>query len=189
MRVPAARNLPRAVAWTQLRTRLERLSPAELIRLLRDLHGHSAENRRFLEAALLDRRSAAVLDDYRRHILDQFAPTDPPRPPRLGPARKAIRDYGRATGDAAGAAELMLTYVEAGNAFSRAHGDMRTSYYHSLAAVLRDLAEVLRDTPALYAVLAPRLSALRRDSRRVGWTWGGDVAAILEPLEGELGRS
>lgn len=186
--MPAAgRNPAAGVAWTQLRARLEELPPAELIRVVRALYERSAENRRFLAASLLGSSPAAVLEDYREHIVHQFAATDPARSPRLGLARKAIRDYSKASGDAAGTAELMLTYLEAGNAFSRAHGDMSGSYYDSLSIVLRDLAEALRDSPSLYRSVAPRLAQLRQDARRVGWNWGGDVAEIVDRLESDLG--
>jgi len=163
------------------------MSRDEVVNLVRALFDRSADNRLFLAAKLRDENNESVLEEYRLRIEGEFSATEPPRQPRLGTARKAIRDYHRATGDTDGAAELMLTYVESGNRFSRSHGDMNASYYDSLGIVLRDLGEALRDAPPLYARLRPRLEALRRDSKRVGWSWGTYVAEVVDRLANDLG--
>jgi hypothetical protein len=168
--------------WTQLRERLEQLERGDLLELLHDLFQRSVENRRFLAARLAEGDKGSALEDYRERIQAAFASFDPPQPPRLGEARKAIRDYRKATSDLDGCADLMLQYVEAGTDYSRQHGDMSEAYYHSLGVVLRDLDKLLRDTPALRASLRPRLEALRQSSRKVGWTWGAYVAEIVDRL-------
>jgi hypothetical protein len=172
-------------AWSALRTQLEGLDAGELLELLRVLCERSADNRRFLAARLANDEEGGVLEDYRERIEAEFVLTDPPRRPRLGAARKAIRDYRKASADDAGAADLMLACLEAGTNFARQHEDPGDAYFASLAQVLGDLAAHLRAQPHLHAALAPRLRALRRDSKRVGWTWGPQVAEVVDRFEAE----
>lgn len=158
-----------------------------LVELILELYRASSDNRGFVEARLAagggDTERRELLEEHRRRIAVEFA-SDPPRAPRLGAARKAIRDYRRTANDLAGTADLMLTYVEEGTRFSREHGDMSDAYYHSLGLVLDELADLLGRLPQVRAGLAERLEALRRTSRRVGWTWGGFVAGVLDRIEG-----
>jgi len=175
------------VRWPRIRQSLAALSPAQLLDLLHELHDRSADNRRYLAAKVNSSDGAAALQDYRERIDAEFVHGNPPRQPRLGAARKAIRDYQRATGDRDGAADLLLSFVESGNRLSREHGDMGSAFYDSLARALHDLGEVLHDDRALYGRLRQRLAQLRRDSQRVGWTWGAHVAEIVDRLERAAG--
>jgi hypothetical protein len=172
--------------WKDLAPLLADRSREELLALVAELCRSSADNRRFVAARLggrdADESGAEVLEEYRRRIRQEFA-SEPARAPRLGVARKAIRDYRKATEDLEGAADLMLTYVEEGTRFSREHGDMSEAYYGSLGQVLRDLANLLRREPELRQARLPRLAALAEASRRVGWTWGGFVAEVVAELE------
>jgi len=173
-----------AAAWSELRARLAELDAADLLELLQALCERSADNRRFLATRLANEDPSAALADYRERIEAEFVLTDPPRRPRLGAARKAIRDYRRASADDAGGANLMLACLEAGNDFAHRHDDQGDAYFASLAQVLADLATLLRSQPHLFAALAPRLRTLRQNSKGVGWTWGQQVAEVVDALEG-----
>ena len=59
---------------------------------------------------------------------------------KLGEARKAIRDYRKATGDLSGTAELLMTYVENGTRFTREFGDIDERFYSSVESALDELA-------------------------------------------------
>ncbi len=63
---------------------------------------------------------------------------------KLGEARKAIRDYRKATGDLSGTAELLMTYVENGTRFTREFGDIDERFYSSVESALDELAALLR---------------------------------------------
>jgi hypothetical protein len=176
--------------WRDIGPLLADRTREELIALVADLCRASADNRRFVAARLggtgAKRRDEEALEEYRQRIRQEFT-SEPPRQPRLGVARKAIRDYRKATEDPSGRADLMLTYVEEGTRFSFDHGDMSEAYYGSLGLVLRDLAGLLRRQPGIREDLRPRLAALKEGSRRVGWTWGGFVAEVLEELDRDPG--
>ena len=65
-----------------------------------------------------------MLEKYRSKIVDQFFPARGEGKLKLGEARKAIRDYRKATGDIPGTAELLMTYVENGTKFTHDYGDI-----------------------------------------------------------------
>jgi hypothetical protein len=167
--------------WGEVRSRLAALSPGELIDVVHDLFTSSADNRRFLAARLLGAQGPA-LEEYRSRIQAEFDHRLP-RDPRLRLARQAIRDYRKASADAAGTADLMLTYVEGGTAFTRSYGDMPQSFYGSLAGVLHDLDKLLRQSPAVYLHVRQRLLELRDRARHVGWGWGDYVEEVVGELE------
>lgn len=69
-----------------------------------------ADNRDFLEARCqAEDGGGAALEKYRRKIIEQFFPRYGIGKLKLGEARKAIRDYRKATGNLAGTLELMLS--------------------------------------------------------------------------------
>lgn len=92
---------------------------------MKDLFELSADNRNFLAARLLvgDReeggQSLSVSGPYRQRIHDAFYDNGgwPRGKLRLADARKAIRDYRKATSDVVGTMNLMLAYVETGTEF------------------------------------------------------------------------
>ena len=103
--------------------------------LVKDLYDHAADDRDFLEARCqVEGGGSAALEKYRRKIIEQFFPRygSGIEKVKLGEARKAIRDYRKATGNLAGTLELMLTYVESGTQFTCECGDMDEGFYKSL---------------------------------------------------------
>lgn len=63
-----------------------------------------------------------MLETYRSKIVEQFFPKRGVGKLKLGEARKAIRDYRKATGNIPGTAELLMTYVENGAEFTHQYG-------------------------------------------------------------------
>lgn len=171
-----------APSWRELRAQLAELDATALLDLLGALCERSADDRRFVATRLGGDDASASLEEYRERIESEFVLSDPPRRPRIGAARKAIRDYRKAAADDAGVADLMLTCLESGTSFARHYDDPGEAYFASLGQVLADLASLLRSQPHLHGGLAARLRNLRRDSKRVGWTWGRDVAEVVDRL-------
>src|SRR5450432_3875596 len=77
-----------------------------------------------------------VSEKYRRKIVDQFFPTQGEGKFKLGEARKAIRDYRKATGNLPGTVELMMTFVENGVKFTHEYGDIDERFYNSVEFAL-----------------------------------------------------
>src|SRR5713226_1488912 len=118
--------------WSQLKPELEALEKSELIALVKDLFALSTANRTFFVARFLSRADAqATLEKYRKPIVDQFFPRRGFGKLRLAEARKAIRDYRKASSDPIGTLDLLLTYVEYGTRFTNTYGDIDEPFYNS----------------------------------------------------------
>ncbi len=101
--------------WQKVRGNLREWDKPALIALIKDLYHASLDNRNFLQARFqAEENEGEALDKYRRRIVEQFFPRRGFAEPKLTEARKAIRDYRKATGNLTGTVDLMLTYVESG---------------------------------------------------------------------------
>jgi hypothetical protein len=110
--------------WPQIKSVLASLDRPELVALMKDLFDHSVESRAFLSARFLaEGVPDAILTKYRKRIVEQFLPKRGEGKLDLRSARRAIRDYRKATSDLAGTVDLMLTYVESGTEFTNQFGD------------------------------------------------------------------
>ena len=176
--------------WSILRPQLNASSKSAVIALVKDLYNHSADNRDFLEARFQAQDGGAALEKYRRKIVEQFFPRygNGIGKLKLGEARKAIRDYRKATGNLAGTLELMLTYVENGTQFTREYGDIDEGFYNSLDSVLAELARLLiNEAPDLYPGFQERLEQVEYAAANIGWGYCDSVREQVQMLENTLG--
>jgi len=127
--------------------------------------------------------SAAVF-----RIVDQFFPARGDGKLKLGEARKAIRDYRKATGNLPGTVELLMTYVENGTRFTHEYGDIDERFYDSVESALEELAALLRgEARGLYPQLRDRLDRVENMTEGIGWGFHDFVADVVAQLEAELG--
>ncbi len=183
-----AKATQKTIGWNAVRKHINAWDKSSLLALLKDLYQTSSENRDFINARCMAPDSGEdVLKPYRKKIKEQFYPERGYAPLKLGEARKAIRDYRKATGNVQGTAELLLTYVETGTCFTHAYGDMEASFYISLESVLKDLAVLLRrEGPHLYSLFRDRLAKLEEMAGNIGWGYGDYVAEIVDKLRDEF---
>jgi hypothetical protein len=138
----------------------------------KDLYDASPDNRDFLLARFqAEEDIGAALEKYRHKIVEQFFPARGDGKLKLAEARKAIRDYRKATGNLTGTIDLMLTYVENGTEFTHEFGDINESFYNSLESVLNEMAQLLmREGKELYPRFRERIRAVgnSRGRHRVG---------------------
>lgn len=131
--------------WSALKQHLKDWNSAQFTALIKDLYDSSADNRAFLDARVQAEGSGgAALETYRQRIVEQFFPKRGFGKLKLGEARKAIRDYKKATGNVEGTIELLLTYLESGNKFTCEFGDINGPFYDSLCSVMDELAAVVK---------------------------------------------
>ena len=127
--------------WSAVRQQLATREKPALLALLKDLYEAAGVNRDFIHA-----RSKAgdgggeALEKYRGKIVKQFFPARGDGKLKLAEARKAIRDYRKATGNTPGTAELLMTYVENGARFTHQYGDIDERFYSSVESALDELA-------------------------------------------------
>lgn len=175
--------------WSAVRSRLLTWEKSALLDLVKELYDSAAENRDFIEARCLPEDGGAVLERYRRKIVEQFFPARGEGKLKLGEARKAIRDYRRATRNVPGTAELLMTYVENGTRFTHEYGDIDERFYSSVESALDELAALLRgEAREIFPRFSGRLAEVERMSDGIGWGFHDFVADVVGRLEEDLGH-
>ncbi|MDF0675662.1 MAG: hypothetical protein P0120_15180 [Nitrospira sp.] len=174
--------------WSAIRRHLSAQSKAALLALVKDLYDASSSNRNFLHARVqVEAGDGTAVEKYRRTIIEQFYPQRGFGKLKLAEARKAIRDYRRATGDLTGTIDLMLTYVENGTRFTCDFGDINEAYYNSLESVLREMTQLLRkEHSSVYPQFRERIQGLETHADRIGWGYGDALRDHVRLLETEL---
>ena len=176
-------------SWSAVRSRLANWETPVLLTLVKDLYDAAAENRDFIEARCLPEDGGAILEKYRRKIVEQFFPARGEGKLKLGEARKAIRDFRKATRDVPGTAELLMAYVENGTRFTHEYGDIDERFYNSVETALDELAALLRgEAREIYPQFSGRLAEVEKMSDGIGWGFHDFVADVVGRLEKDLGR-
>jgi hypothetical protein len=174
--------------WSAVRQQLTSWDKPALLALVKDLYEAEAGSRDFIQARCQTGESGGeVLEKYRGKIVDQFFPVHGYGKLKLGEARKAIRDYRKATGSIPGTAELLMTYVENGAQFTREYGDIDERFYSSLESALAEVSALFyREARELYPQFRDRLARVDQLASGVGWGFCDFVADVVAALEAEL---
>ena len=177
----------KSAGWSSVRAQLRGWRQPALVTLIKDLYDSSSANRDFLHARFqAEQTGGAALEAYRRKIIEQFFPSRGFGKLKLAEARKAIRDYRKAAGNAAGAVELMLTFVENGTEFTLQFGDIDGPFYNHLASVLNEMVELLCQDAELYPRFRERSVRLERRAGNLGWGYGDHLRQEVNFLDDEL---
>jgi hypothetical protein len=178
-----------ASGWTTTRQQIADWPRPALVALIKDLHDASPENRDFLRARFdAENSGGAALEAYRGKIVEQFFPKRGFGKLKLAEARKAIRDYRKATGNAVGTIDLLLTYLENGTDFTQQFGDINEAYYNSLESSAAELSRLmLGEGKAAYAQFSERIARVESLANNIGWGYGDYIRDWAATLEDELG--
>lgn len=170
--------------WSAVKQHIKDWDSGQFAALLKDLYNLSTENRTFLDARVqLNGVGDAALEAYRERVIEPFFPKRGSGKLKLGEARKAIRDYRKATGDEAGTAELLMTYVESGARFTHEYGDIDERFYSSIESALDELASLLKGKDRdLYPQFSKRLTEVDRLTDGIGWGFHDFVADVVADL-------
>ena len=176
-------------SWSALRRQLATFEKSALLALVKDLYEVAAGNRDFIQARCQTGQSGGeILEKYRSKIVEQFYPARGGAKLRLNEARKAINDYRKATGNLAGTAELLMTYVEQGAEFTHDYGDIDERFYNSVESALDELAALLIDEARdMYPQLSERLARVEQITDGIGWGFHDYIGDVVWQLEEELG--
>ena len=176
-------------AWSAACKHLATLDASALLSLVKDLYDAAPGNRDFIHARCQAEDSGGeVLESYRSKIVEQFFPKRGFGKLKLAEARKAIRDFRKATGNIPGTAELLMAYVENGVNFTREYGDIDERFYSSVESALEELADLLRGPGReLYPQFADRLAKVEQLADGIGWGFHDFISDVVGQLEDELG--
>lgn len=178
------------VGWSAVRRQLAAWEKPALLTLLKDLYETTGGNRDFIHARCqAGERGDEALEKYRGKIVEQFFPERGDGKLKLDEARKAIRDYRKATGNIPDTAELLMTFVENGARFTHEYGDMDERFYDSVESALDELAALLRGKAReMYPQFRDRLARVEQMTDGIGWGFHDFVGDVVGQLEDELGN-
>ena len=170
--------------WSTVRQRLAAWEKPALLALVKDLYEAAAENRDFIQARCqAGENGGEALEKYRSRIVEQFFPARGFGKLKLGEARKAIRDYLKATGNLLGTVELLMTYVENGTRFTHEFGDIDERFYRSVESALDELAALLRgEAQGMYPQFRDRLARVEEMTEGIGWGFHDFVGDVVGQL-------
>jgi hypothetical protein len=175
--------------WTDLRKRIAVAPRRQLVTLFKELFNLSEQNRTFLVAKLLAESRKAAFKEYRKRVRHPFYPRGGGFGElKLADARRAIREYEKATHDREGALELLMIYLETGTQFTTEFGDIDARFYNSLESALDEIIRRLRAPEGrhLYPSYADRLSDVAAAASHMGWGFGDYVGEQVQALADEF---
>lgn len=176
--------------WSAARQRLSAWDKPALLALVKDLYDAAAGNRDFIHARCQSEdRDGEVLETYRSKVVEPFFPKRGFGKLKLAEARKAIREYRKATGNIPGTAELLMSYVENGVRFTYEYGDIDERFYSSVESALDELAALLRgELRHMYPQFRERLAKVKRMTAGMGWGFHDYIADVVGRLEVDFER-
>lgn len=182
------KNKTATPTWTAIRKQFKAWEPEALLSLLKDLHDLAPANRDFLHArAAPATGDAATFANYRKRVTEPFYPARGEPKLNLGEARKAIREYRKATGDIPGTIELLLVCCETGAKLSKEFGVINERFYDTLGRGLHDLCELVKEQGReAWEAVRDRLDMLVKDTKGIGWGIGDDIRYTVADLREEF---
>ena len=170
----------RSASWKDVKTVLAQQSAPELLQLIRDLYALRPENKDFIHARFLS--TEETLQPYKTIIQESLYPDGTyDEPIQLARARKAISDYKKATKNPLGTLELMVYYVECGTQCTVDFGDIDAWFYESLESMFAQVVQTLQQSGHdTIDQFLPRLEAIVRQARGIGWGYYDDLSATLK---------
>jgi hypothetical protein len=158
------------ILWSTLKSKLSKYNNIELLELIADLHSLSADNKRFIEAKVINNND--TIEKY-RDIISKSINTDAPwkksHQLSLKTAKKAISDYKKATGNIDGIIDLMIHYIECGTEFTCEFGDIDENFYYSLETMFSNVLELINKHKYCSEEITDRLNDIVESSGGIGW--------------------
>lgn len=165
-------------SWSTVKSAASKLSQKELLGLVGELYRLSKVNQSFLNARFADQ--GVAMEEFKAIVSECLYPdVHRDRPLQVAKAKKAVADFCKAVADPIAHADLMVFFLEQGNAFTLEYGDIDASFYGALVAMARRAAEVICGLPLdLQAPFMKRLGEVVRSSSGIGWGYHDDLADI-----------
>jgi hypothetical protein len=164
--------------WSAVKPAVAKLSNNELLSLVADLYRLSKQNQSFLHARYGDVGTA--MEDCKKIIAECLYPdVQRDRPLQVAKAKKAVADFCKAVVDPGAHAELMLFFLEQGNAFTVEYGDIDAGFYETLLAMGHRAVQMISGLPKeLHEPYKRRLAEIVRSSSGIGWGYHDELAQL-----------
>ena len=165
----ATRRKSKKPTWSNVKAPVSKLDQKDLIKLIGDLYRFSKENQTFLHTrfGIGDDPLKPYKETIDRCLYPDVFKNDPIQ---ISKAKKAISDYSKAVGDTLGETELMVFFVECGNAFTVEYGDIDEGFYDALNGMYRRAIKKVLSLPEVQrGAFQDRLEKIMTSSSNIGW--------------------
>jgi hypothetical protein len=164
--------------WSTVKSAASKLSQQELLGLVGELYRLSRQSKDFLHARFGDQ--SVAMEEYKSIIIEYLYPdVSRDRPLQVAKAKQAVADFCKSTADPVAHAELMVFFVEQGNAFTLDYSDIDAGFYSALLKMARRAVEVISRVPLeLQESFRERLAEVVRSSSGIGWGYHDELADI-----------
>jgi hypothetical protein len=164
--------------WSTVKSAASELSQRELLSLIGELYRLSKGNQVFLHARFAD--AEAAMEECKAIVAECLYPdVQRDRPLQVAKAKKVVADFCKAVADPAAHAELMLFFLEQGNAFTLEYGDIEAGFYSALVAMARRAVGAIGSLPVdVQEPFRERLAEVVRSSSGIGWGYHDDLTDI-----------
>jgi hypothetical protein len=166
--------------WSAVKSTVSKLSRDDLLSLVAELYRLSKQNQNFLHARFAN--AEAAMEDCKKIIAECLYPDVlRDRPLQVAKAKKIVADFCKAVADPVLHADLMLFFVEQGNAFTLEYGDIDAGFYNALLAMGRRAVKTICSLPKeLQEPFRERLSEIVLSSSGIGWGYHDELAEIYD---------
>ena len=131
--------------WSTVKAAASELIQKEQLSLVEELYRLSKSNQSFLHARFTDRDAA--MEECKKIVSECLYPdVQRDRPLQVAKARKAVADFCKAVADPAAHADLMVFFLEQGNAFTLEYGDIDAGFYSALVTMAQGSLEVRQNS-------------------------------------------
>ena len=120
------------------------------------------------------------MEDCKKIISDCLYPdVQRDRPLQVAKAKKAVADFCKAVAEPVLHAELMVFFLEQGNAFTVEYGDIDAGFYDALLAMARRAVQAICGLPKeIRESYRERFAEVVRSSSRIGWGYHDELTEI-----------
>jgi hypothetical protein len=164
--------------WSAVKSAAIKLSHDQLISLTAELYRLSKQNQTFLHARFAD--AEAVLEECKVVVGDCLYPDmQRNRPLQVAKAKQVVADFCKAVANPIAQADLMLVFLEQGNAFTVEYGDVDAGFYNALLTMARRATETISVLPhELQQAFRDRFAEVVQSSSGIGWGYHDELVEI-----------
>ncbi|HEY5556232.1 DUF6155 family protein [Acetobacterium sp.] len=159
---------------TELKKELNKIDQKQLVEIIVSLYKNDEKAKDILCLRLRgEDYQNELLKKYKTKMYDLFFPRSNPTMSFLKSAKALITDI-KKIGDDEMSLELMLYYVECGNEFTNAYGDIDGPFYNSLTRMYEQFVNQLnaKGTESINLKYQERINDLVASSADIGWGYG-----------------
>jgi len=171
----------------EIKKALKSYDPETLISIILDCYKMSKETKNYIHVLLKPEEAIAALYDESKQIIEEeFFPERGHAKLRLARAKKAISDFKKLSNDEILTIDLMIYYVEQGVDFTNAYGDISEPFYNSMVSMYANVLKMISGNELLFLKLKKRLERIVTNTSRIGWGFHDDLGYLYAELEGEF---